>query len=253
MSRYLPFLLVSCACTLLIAACATPADNAEPAPVATAAAPAPSEPAPPTAVTRASTAPPAAPAPAPAPVLTPVPPTPPAPATAPAPPAEATLKSAIPFTATSLAGDKIEFPQAYAGKLVLVSFWASWCPHCRREIPYWRDAFAKYHAEGLEMIGLVTDKTRGTTADKIVDFIRENEVTWPQIFDDAPRLSQSYGARGVPMSFLIDADTGAVLAQKREIRKEALAKAIEEQLAIKKGRASPAGQPAAEHKAADQP
>lgn len=251
MSRILPFLIVSCAWTLLIAACATPADNAEPAPAATAA-PAPSEPAPPAAVTRASSAPPAAPPAAPAPVPPPAP-TPPAPATAPAPPAEATLKSAIPFTATSLAGDKIEFPQAYAGKLVLVSFWASWCPHCRREIPYWRDAFAKYHADGLEMVGLVTDKSRGTTADKIVDFIRENEVTWPQIFDDAPRLSQSYGARGVPTSFLIDADTGTVLAQKREIRKEALAKAIEEQLAIKKGRASPAGQPAAEHKAADQP
>jgi len=211
MSRLVPGVLASCGLVLLVAGCATPAQDTKQSPVA-APSPAPAG--------APSTAP--AGTPSSAPVVSP-----------------AALEKAIPFSATSLSGDKIEFPQAYAGKLVLLSIWATWCPHCRREVQFWRDAYDKYHNEGLEIIGLVTDGSRGTQAEKVAEFVKQNQMTWPQVFDDAPRLSQLYGTRSVPWSFLIDADTGRVLAQKKEVRKEALAKVIEEQLAIKKARAVP--------------
>jgi thiol-disulfide isomerase/thioredoxin len=179
----------------------------------------------------------ATPAQPPTPPTPPAPPAPPRPAT---PAAQGSLTKAIPFTTTSMSGAKIDFPKAYPGKLVLVTFWATWCPHCRQELPYWRDAYTKYHDQGLVMIGLPTDKNRGTTADKVADFVKVNKMDWEQVYDDAPQLSAKYKARAVPWSFLIDADTGQVLAQKGEIRREDLGKVIEEQLAIKKGTAKPA-------------
>jgi peroxiredoxin len=209
MSRLVVALLVSCSLGLLIAGCAGPAPKAQPA------------------------------------VETPPPPPPPAPPAAPTPPARPAppvvggLAKAIPFTATAMSGNKIEFPGAYAGKLVLVTFWATWCPHCRQEIPYWREVYNKFHDQGLVMIGLPTDKNRGMTTEKVADFVKTNKMNWDQVFDDAPQLSQKYGARAVPWSFLVDGDTGKVLAQKKEIRREALAKVIEEQLAIKKEARSP--------------
>jgi peroxiredoxin len=204
MLRLVAVLLVSGSVAVLIAGCAAPAPKAQEV---------------------AEVTPPAPPPPPPA---------------APKPAAEAGLAKAIPFTTTSMSGGKIDFPNAYKGKLVLVTFWATWCPHCRQEIQYWRDAYNKYHDQGLVMIGLPTDKNRGATANKVADFVKVNQMNWDQVFDDAPQISQKYGARAVPWSFLIDADTGKVLAQKREIRREDLGKVIEEQLAIKKGKAKPA-------------
>ncbi len=216
MSRLVAVVLVSCSLGVLIAGCAAPAPKGQEVAEAT---------------------PPPAPPPPPPPA-----PAPPAPPAKPAPAADAGLTKAIPFTTTTMSGGKIDFPKAYPGKLVLVTFWASWCPHCRQEIPFWREAYEKYHDQGLVMIGLPTDKNRGATAEKIADFVKTNQMSWDQVFDDAPALSQKYGARAVPTSFLVDGDTGQVLAQKREIRRDDLGKVIEAQLAIKKGTGKPAPQ-----------
>ena len=174
------------------------------------------------------------------------------PSPAPAPPA---LTQAISFDATALAGSDIQFPAAYKGKLVLLMFWATWCPHCRAELKVWRETYDKFHDQGLEMIGLPTDRSRGTSREKVADFVKDNGLVWQQIYIGAPELSNVYGARSVPWAFLIDADTGAILAQREELRNEKLATTIARQLAIKKGLPVPTttSQPATTQPATSQP
>jgi cytochrome c biogenesis protein CcmG, thiol:disulfide interchange protein DsbE len=179
----------------------------------------------------------------------------PKPARAPAPPALPTPTQAIPFNATALEGEDVQFPSAYKGKLVLLMFWATWCPHCRDELKSWREAYDKFREQGLEMIGLPTDRSRGASRDKVAAFVKDNGLVWQQIYIGAPELSEVYGARSVPWAFLIDADTGRILAQREELRNEKLVTTIERQLAIKKGLPVPttSSQPAATQPATSQP
>ena len=46
------------------------------------------------------------------------------------------------------------------GKVVLVNFWATWCPPCRDELPALDELYARYHSEGLELVGLSADRKR---------------------------------------------------------------------------------------------
>jgi thiol-disulfide isomerase/thioredoxin len=126
------------------------------------------------------------------------------------------------FAAVTFDGRVIQVPRDYAGRLVLVSFWATWCPSSNRELPYWKDAYAKYQARGLEFLGLPTDKNRKRTEQVVRQFLDKNEIAWPQAFDDAPMLSNIFGVESLPTSFLVDGDSGAVLLQGNELRKKRL-------------------------------
>jgi len=149
-----------------------------------------------------------------------------------APPAPR-LAAAIPIWGPSLSGKTIDFPAAYHGKLVMVTFWATWCPVCKRELPYWRAAWTKYHDRGLEIIGLTTDANRHRGPEIVEPFLKANGIAWDVIYDGAPDISIKYGADSLPMSYLIDGDTGAVLAQGARLRSANLAKTIDRFLAQK--------------------
>jgi len=86
------------------------------------------------------------------------------------------------------------------------------------------------------------------TAEKAVDFMKQQNIVWPVAFQDAPRLAGLYRATKVPMSFLVDADTGLIVADKINVRKDALLPAIAAQLAAKNASAHPVtkGPPAAQ-------
>lgn len=132
----------------------------------------------------------------------------------------------------SLSGKDIQVPGPQtAGKIVLVNAWATWCPYCKKEIPYWKDANEKFHDLGLEIVGISSDANKNIAADKVVTFTQEQQMPWEQIYDAS--ISTRLGATSLPWSFLIDGDTGLVLAEREEIRRDALAKRVIAALADK--------------------
>lgn len=110
---------------------------------------------------------------------------------------------AVPIDATSYQGRKVRFPKDFKGKVVLLDFWAAWCNPCRMEMPNVIKTYDELHKKGFEIIGISLDNER----EKFQNYLRENKMDWPQLFDGKYWLSeyaQLYAVNSIPATFLID-------------------------------------------------
>jgi peroxiredoxin len=87
------------------------------------------------------------------------------------------------------------------GKVVVVNFWATWCPPCKSEIPGFLEVYKQYKAKGLEIVGISLDETGWKV---VKPFIEAYKITYPVVVGDA-NLARAYGGiEGIPASFVID-------------------------------------------------
>ena len=92
----------------------------------------------------------------------------------------------------------------YAGKVVVLDFWATWCGPCKVEIPHFVEFQEKYGKAGLQVVGISVDDT----ADKLAPYVREMKMNYPVLqglnHDD---VQDAFGPIvGIPVSVVISRD-----------------------------------------------
>jgi cytochrome c biogenesis protein CcmG/thiol:disulfide interchange protein DsbE len=88
------------------------------------------------------------------------------------------------------------------GQVVVVNFWASWCPPCREEHDSLEAAWSRYRDQGLVLVG-VSYQDRASSA---LAFRDELGGDWPLVEDPGSRTALAYGVTGPPETFVIDRD-----------------------------------------------
>ncbi|MDP7110614.1 MAG: redoxin domain-containing protein [Myxococcota bacterium] len=95
---------------------------------------------------------------------------------------------------------------ANKGKVVMLSFWNEWCPHCKREMPKLQQLAEKYDDQGLVLIS-VTKHTKSQTDEKVQAFLDKNDITIPTAVEPSGYQStRDYGVSGVPAGVIIGRD-----------------------------------------------
>lgn len=146
-------------------------------------------------------------------------------------------KAALKFEGTTMSGKAISFPDTYKGKVVMVDFWATWCGPCMREVPNLAKVYTKYKDQGFEVLGVTLDNPDMTA--KIQDVTAKNGMTWEQIYDGKAwqaAIAQQYGIKAIPATYLVDGDTGEILAISDALRGESLDATVAKALAAKKAK-----------------
>lgn len=106
-------------------------------------------------------------------------------------------EAAMDFQLPDLAGNLHGLPK---DGVVLLNFWATWCPPCRKEMPSMAALHRKFAAQGLKIIAVSVDRDVSSLA----GFVREKRLPFLVLHDADSRVSRAYGVFRYPESFLID-------------------------------------------------
>jgi peroxiredoxin len=101
------------------------------------------------------------------------------------------------------------------GKVVLVNFWATWCPPCRKEMPDLDTLYHRYEKSGLVVLA-ISDEDAG----RVKPFIADHKVGYPVLLDPGRKVNELFRVQGIPKSFLFDRQ-GYLVAQAIDMRTQA--------------------------------
>lgn len=98
------------------------------------------------------------------------------------------------------------------GKVVLVNFWATWCPPCRKEMPDLQALYDKYKDQGFVVLSISDEE-----AAKVSPFITERNISYPVLLDPGRKVNEAFVVEGIPKSFVYDRE-GMLVAQAIDMR-----------------------------------
>jgi cytochrome c biogenesis protein CcmG/thiol:disulfide interchange protein DsbE len=105
------------------------------------------------------------------------------------------------FTLTTFQGDDYALSEL-RGQVVVINFWASWCPPCREEAAYLESTWREYRDRGVVFLGV----DYVDTEPEALAYIKEFDITYPNGPDIGTIISQAYRIRGVPETFFVAKD-----------------------------------------------
>lgn len=115
---------------------------------------------------------------------------------------------------TAVDGSQVDLANL-RGKVVLIDFWATWCPPCRGEVPNVVAAYNKYHDQGFDIVGISLDQDKGA----LLAFTKEHGMVWPQYFDGKGwdnAISRKFGIDSIPAMWLVGKDGKVATTNGRE-------------------------------------
>lgn len=110
-------------------------------------------------------------------------------------------KPAPTFTSPSLAGSEIALAD-YAGDVIVVNFWATWCPPCKAEMPGINAFYEAYQDEGLVVLAVNAKENEAT----VRPFIEASGFSFPVLLDPAGSVVNQYQVRSFPTTIVVDRD-----------------------------------------------
>lgn len=137
-----------------------------------------------------------------------------------------TDKAAPDFVLTSLSGQRVTLSEL-RGRVVLLDFWATWCPPCRTAMPHLEKLRQEFGEKGLTVLGVTTED-----ADTVEPFIREHKITFPILLDPQGSSTRAYRVTGIPRTLIIDRE-GKVHADLTGLHPERTLRAKLAELGIK--------------------
>ena len=108
------------------------------------------------------------------------------------------------FALPNLDGETVSLKD-FAGKILIVDFWGTWCPPCRMEIPHFVELHKKYREAGLEIVGLNYERVPEDKVNETIgSFVKENDITYKCLIGDDKTSGQVPNLRGYPTTLFID-------------------------------------------------
>ncbi len=105
------------------------------------------------------------------------------------------------FALRTLEGKTIRLSELRGKKVVLINFWATWCPPCRLEMPTMQKIYTEYKKKGFEILAVNIEPD---AKQEIHDFIKELRLTFPVLLDPQMKVAREYRVFGLPVSILLD-------------------------------------------------
>jgi peroxiredoxin len=115
------------------------------------------------------------------------------------------------FTLTDMTGKRWTLKEL-RGSVVLVNFWATWCPPCRKEMPDMEALHQRFGPKGLVILA-ISDEEAG----KVQPFIAERHLSYPILLDPGRKVNELFRIEGIPKSFVYDRE-GKLVAQAIDMR-----------------------------------
>ena len=135
-------------------------------------------------------------------------------------PSEWIGKPALDFQVTDLKGEALSL-EKYRGQVVLLDFWATWCPPCIAEIPNVKRTYEKYKDQKFQIIGISLDRSK----EPLEAYIEKEDLAWIHYWDNIGKVSNLYKVNAIPSTFLMD---GEGVIRKTNLRGHTLEHAVGE-------------------------
>ncbi len=105
------------------------------------------------------------------------------------------------FALKTLEGKTLRLSELRGKKVVLINFWATWCPPCRLEMPTMQQIYSEYGKKGFEILAVNIEPD---AKQEIREFIKELRLTFPVLLDPQMKVAREYRLFGLPASVLVD-------------------------------------------------
>ncbi len=107
--------------------------------------------------------------------------------------------AAPPFALPTLAGRTPRFPKDFAGRAVVLRFWAGWCRFCEQEMKEIDPVAARLATEGVSVLAVNVGQDRAA----VQAFVDRVAFRYPALLDEAATTARAYGVKGLPTTFFI--------------------------------------------------